>query len=89
MKIDPIAFELEVVVVPAFDHAPGFVVGDIAHPLQDLVGDARSAIGGALVLVERCERGDAFRTIEDHGMSSRGRMTRPCCNELAPSMAIK
>ena len=50
VKIDPVAFELEVVVVPAFDHAPGFVVGDEAHPLQDVVGHARPAIGGSLVL---------------------------------------
>ena len=71
VQVDPVPLELEVVVVPPFDHAPGFVVGDMAHPLQDLVGDARPAIGEALVLVERGERGDAFRTVEDHALSSR------------------
>ena len=71
MQIDPVPLELEVVIVSAFDHTPGFVVGDLAHPFQDLVGDARPAIGDALVLVERSERGDALRTVEDHEMSSR------------------
>jgi hypothetical protein len=45
MEIDPIALELKVVIVPALDYAPGFVVGDEAHPLQDLVGNSRPAVG--------------------------------------------
>ena len=49
MQIDPIPFELEVVIMTAFDHTPGFVIRDVTHPLQDLVGHARTAIGGALV----------------------------------------
>ena len=71
MEIDPVALELEVVVVAALDHAPGLVVGDEAHPLQDVVGHARPAVGEPLVLVERGERGDAFRAVEDHETSSR------------------
>ena len=81
-RLSQFPFELEVVAVSAFDHTPGFVVGDEAHPLQDLVGDAWPAIGGALVLEERSERGDAFRTVEDHEMSSLATTTCPSSARL-------
>ena len=89
MQIDPVPFELEVVVVPAFDHPPGFVIGDVAHPLQDLVGDARPAIGEALVLVERSERGDTFRTIEDHEMSSLATNDFPIIYQVTDSHRLR
>ena len=45
VQVEPVPLELEVVVVSAFDHTPGFVIGDQAHPLQDVVGNTRPAIG--------------------------------------------
>src|SRR3712207_5377286 len=77
VQIDPVPLELEVVIVTAFDHTPGFIVRDPPHPLQNLIGYARPAIGEALFLIERSERRDAFRTVEDHERSSRESTPRP------------
>ena len=71
MEVVPVAFEVEVVVMPALEDAPCFVVRDQLHPLDDVVRDARPAIGEPLLLILRRQRGDALRTVEDHGMSSK------------------
>ena len=66
VQIEPVPLELEVIVVAALDNAPGLVVGDFAHPLQDLVRDVRPAVRQAGERIERRQTRHALGAVEDH-----------------------
>jgi hypothetical protein len=66
VEVVPLSRELEVVIVAPLDHAESLVVRDQLHPLQDVIGDAGTAIRKPVAGIERGERVDSIRGIEDH-----------------------